>query len=132
MPAPDRSVRIFIESKQMKFVEKPDEEILKIANPIWDNLVDSSNRKDYANFSKQFSQEMLKGANEIDISNQWEKSDLLTSLSTHREFLGCLRRDKFVTVLWKQYSDKVQGDHLGRLVLAVEDGEVKIFGATIY
>jgi len=116
----------------MNFVEKLDEEILKIANPIWDNLVDSSNRKDYADFSKQFSQEMRKGANEIDISNQWENSDLLTSLSTHREFLGCLRRDKFVTVLWKQFSDKVQGDYLGRLVLAAEDGEVKIFGATIY
>ncbi|MEE8343537.1 MAG: hypothetical protein V3R51_07005 [Gammaproteobacteria bacterium] len=116
----------------MKFVEKSDEEILKIANPIWDNLVDSSNKKDYLNFSKLFSKEMLKGANEIAIANQWEKSDLLTSLSTHREFLGCLRRDKFVTVLWKQFSDKVQGDHLGRLVLADEDGEVKIFGATIY
>ncbi len=116
----------------MELVEKLDEEILKIANPIWDNLVESSNRKDYANFSKQFSREMLKGANEIDISNQWEKSDLLTNLSTHREFLGCLRRDEFVTVLWKQFSDKVQGDHLGRLVLAVEEGEVKVFGATIY
>lgn len=116
----------------MKFVEKSDEEILNIANPIWDNLVDSSNRKDYAEFSKQFSQEMLKGANEIDISNQWEKSDLLTSLSARREFLGCLRRDKFVTILWKQFSNKIQGDHLGRLVLADEDDEIKIFGATIY
>ncbi len=116
----------------MKFVEKLDEEILEIADPIWDNLVESSNKKDYANFSKQFSREMLKGANEIAISNQWERSDLLTSLSTRREFLGCLRRDKFVTILWKQFSDKVQGDYLGRLVLAVEDDEVKIFGATIY
>ncbi len=122
----------FLESNKMKFIDKPDEEILEIANPIWDNLVDSSNRKDYADFSRNFSQEMLKGANEIDISNQWAKSDLLTSLSTHRELLGCLRRDKFVTVLWKQGSDKLQGDHLGRLVLALEEGEVKIFGATIY
>lgn len=132
MPAPDGGVRIFIESNKMKFIEKPDEEILKIANPIWDNLIDSSNKKDYFNFSKLFSKEMLKSANEIAIANQWEKSDLLTSLSTNREFLGCLRRDEYVTVLWKQFSDKVQGDHLGRLVLAVEDGEVKIFGATIY
>ena len=119
-------------SEQMKFVEMLDEEILEIANVFWDNLIKSSNKKDYENFSMDFSEEMKRGANLIDISNQWEKSDLLTSLSSEREYLGCLRRDKFVTVLWKQQSDKVEGDHLGRLVLAVEDDEVKIFGATIF
>jgi len=29
-------------------------------------------------------------------------------------------------------SDTVPGDFLGRLVLGVEDGKVKVFGATIF
>jgi hypothetical protein len=37
-----------------------------------------------------------------------------------------------VTVLYKQTSDEVPGEFLGRLVLGIEDGEVKVFGATIY
>ena len=31
----------------MKLLEKTDEEILEIANPIWDDLVKYSNNKDY-------------------------------------------------------------------------------------
>jgi len=41
-------------------------------------------------------------------------------------------RDQFVTVLYKQTSDTVKGEFLGRLVLGIEDDLVKVFGATIY
>ena len=43
----------------MKLLEKTDEEILEIANPIWDNLVQCSNNKDYSGFTKDFSAQML-------------------------------------------------------------------------
>jgi hypothetical protein len=56
----------------------------------------------------------------------------LTSLSKKKEVFGCLRRNLYVTVLYKQTSDKVPGEFLGRLVLGVEDDKVKVFGATIY
>ena len=109
-----------------------DEEIIKIANPIWDNLVKASNQKDYGGFTKDFSSQMLFGANEVELGKQWASNKLLTSLSDKKEVLGCLRRNGFITVLLKQKSDTVQGDFLGRLVLGVEDNEVKVFGATIY
>jgi len=51
----------------MKLLEKTNEEILEIANPIWDNLVKSSNVKDYSGFTKDFSAQMLYGANEVEI-----------------------------------------------------------------
>jgi len=37
-----------------------------------------------------------------------------------------------VTVLFKQKSDTIPGDFLGRLVLGVEDKRIKVFGATIF
>ena len=116
----------------MKLLEKTDDEILKIANPIWDDLIKYSNNKDYSGFTKHFSAQMLYSANEVEIGKQWSNNKLLTSLSKKREFLGCLRRNNFVTVLFKQTSDTVPGDFLGRLVLGIEDGEVKVFGATIF
>ena len=116
----------------MKLLEKTDEEILEIASPIWDDLVKYSNNKDYSGFTKHFSAQMLYGANEVEIGKQWANNKLLTSLSKQKEFLGCLKRNNFVTVLFKQKSDTVTGEFLGRLVLGIEDDKVKVFGATIY
>ena len=116
----------------MNLLEKTDEEILEIANPIWDDLVKYSNNKDYSGFTKHFSAQMLYGANEVEIGKQWANNKLLTSLSKQRKFFGCLRRNNFVTVLFKQKSDTIAGEFLGRLVLGVEDDTVKVFGATIF
>ena len=116
----------------MKLLEKTDEEILKIANPIWDNLIKCSNNKNYSGFTRDFSAQMLYGANEIELGKQWSNNKLLTSLSTQKDFLGCLRRNNFVSVIFKQKSDTVSGDFLGRLVLGVEDDKIKVFGATIF
>ena len=116
----------------MNLLNKSDDEIIKIANPIWENLVRSSNNKDYGSFTKDFSSQMLYGANEVELGKQWANNKLLTSLSEKQEFLGCIRRDKFITVLYKQKSNTVSGEFLGRLVLGLEGDLVKVFGATIY
>ena len=116
----------------MKLREKTDKEILEMAEPVWDNLVKSSNIKDYGGFTRDFSSQMLFGANEVELGKQWANNKLLTSLSDKKEVLGCLRRNLHVTVLYKQTSNTIPGDFLGRLVLGVEDEEVKVFGATIY
>ena len=116
----------------MRLLEKKDEEIFRIAEPIWDNLVKSSNMKDYGGFTKDFSSQMFYGANEVELGKQWAGNKLLTNLSQKKEFLGCLRREGFVTVLIKQKSDKISGDFLGRLVLGIESDQIKVFGATIF
>ena len=116
----------------MNLLEKSDQEIIDIANPIWDNLVRSSNTKDYGSFTKDFSSQMLFGANEVELGKQWANNKLLKDLSDKKEVFGCLRRDLYVTVLFKQTSNTVLGEFLGRLVLGVEDEEVKVFGATIF
>jgi len=75
---------------------------------------------------------MLYGENEVELGKQWANNKLLTSLSEKQEFLGTIRRNQFITVLYKQTSQTMPGEFLGRLVLGVEDGLVKVFGATIY
>ena len=116
----------------MELLDKSDQEIKEIAQPIWDNLVKCSNIKDYGGFTKDFSSQMLYGANEVELGKQWANNKLLTSLSEKQEFLGTIRRNQFITVLYKQTSQTMPGEFLGRLVLGLEDGLVKVFGATIY
>ena len=116
----------------MNLLDKNDDEIIKIANPIWENLIRSSNNKDYGSFTKDFSSQMLYGANEVELGKQWANNKLLTSLKEKPDFIDCIRRDKFITILYKQKSNTVQGEFLGRLVLGIEGDMIKVFGATIY
>ena len=66
----------------MSLLEKADNEVIEIANPIWANLVKSSNMKDYGGFTKDFSSQMLYGANEVELGKQWASNDLISSLSS--------------------------------------------------
>ena len=113
-------------------VEMTDEKILEIANPIWNGLIESSNKKDYGGFTKHFSKEMLRGANEIEVGKQWARNELTKNLCKEMELLGILRRGECVSVLYKQKNNNIPGEYLGRLVLGVEDGAIRIFGATIF
>ena len=64
----------------MNLLEKSDDEIIAIANPIWDNLVKTSNMKDYGGFTRDFGTQMLFGANEVELGKQWANNKLLSSL----------------------------------------------------
>ena len=116
----------------MNLLEKSDKEIIEIAKPIWENLVRSSNMKDYGGFTRDFGTQMLFGANEVELGKQWANNKLLTSLADDYETFGCLRRGKNITVLFKQRSKDIEGEFLGRLVLGTEGEDIKVFGATIY
>ena len=116
----------------MNLLEKNDDEIIKIASPIWANLVKSSNIQDYGGFTKDFSSQMLYGANEVELGKQWASNELLSSLSEGCTAMGCLRRGQYITILYKQTSSKISGEFIGRLVLGEEGGNTKVFGATIF
>ena len=116
----------------MSFTSKSDEQIIEIANPIWQNLIKSSNMKDYGGFTKDFSTQMLFGANEVELGKQWANNKIITNLEETYKPFGTLRRGEHITVLIKQNNKEIPGEFLGRLVLGVEDDEIKIFGATIY
>jgi|TARA_B110000971_G_scaffold145737_1_gene148808 hypothetical protein len=119
----------------MEFMKKTDDEIFEIANPLWVNLVQASNKQDYGGFTKHFSETMLLGAHEIEIGKQWVNNKLLSTLTEEANPIGCLRRKDYITVIYKQNStdsNEYPGDYLGRLVLGLEDDNVKVFGATIF
>ena len=52
----------------MDLLSKSDEEIFAIGKPFWQNLVRSSNMKDYGSFTRDFSTQMLFGANEVELA----------------------------------------------------------------
>jgi hypothetical protein len=116
----------------MNIIEKTDEEILALANPLWRGLVKYSNEGKYEEFVKNFSNSMALAMNNVVAGHQFANSELARSLSDEIDSLGIIRRGEHVTVLYRQRSTKKQGEWLGRLVLGYENGEVRIFGASIF
>ena len=116
----------------VNMIEKTDEEILAIANPLWRDLVKNSNQGKYGEFVRNFSNSLALAMNQVVAGHQFANSELARSLSENFDALGIIRRGEHVTVLYRQRSTKKEGEWLGRLVLGYENGTVKIFGASIF
>ena len=98
----------------MDLLSKSDEEIFEIGKPLWDNLVKSSNMRDYGGFTRDFSTQMLFGANEVELGKQWANNKLITNLKETYEPFGTLRRGEHITILIKQTNKEIPGEFLGR------------------
>ncbi|MGD9670597.1 MAG: hypothetical protein AB7U75_16375 [Hyphomicrobiaceae bacterium] len=116
----------------MNIIEKSDDEIVELAHPMWNNLIKFSNEGNYGEFVRNFSYALTNGLHEVEVGKQFANSDLTRNLSTDYDYLGIIRRGEHVTVLYRQRSTKRPGEWLGRLVLGYEEGEVRIFGASIF
>ena len=116
----------------MNIIEKSDEEIRAIADPLWRDLVKHSNEGKYGEFVKNFSSSMALAMDQVTVGHQFAKSELARNLSGHFDYLGLIRRGEHVTVLYRQRSTKRAGEWLGRLVLGYEDRKIRIFGASIF
>jgi len=116
----------------VNIVEKSDDEIFALANPLWRNLIKSSNEGKYGDFAKHFAASLALAMNTVVANHQFANSELARNLADEVDPLGIIRRGEHVTVLYRQRSTKKPGEWLGRLVLGYEDGAVKIFSVSIF
>ena len=117
---------------RVNIIEKTDEEIRAIAEPLWRDLLKHSNEGEYGEFVKNFSGSMALAMDQVTVGHQFANSELARNLSDEFECLGIIRRGEHVTVLYRQRSTKKPGEWLGRLVLGYENEKIRIFGASIF
>ena len=116
----------------MNIIDKTDGEIMATADPLWRDLVKSSNEGKYGEFAKNFSSSLALAMDQVVAGHQFANSELARNLSGEVDPLGIIRRGEHVTVLYRQRSTKKPGEWLGRLVLGYENGKIRIFGASIF
>ena len=117
---------------QVNIIDKADEEIRAIAEPLWRDLLKHSNEGEYGEFVKNFSSSMARAMDQVTVGHQFANSELARNLSDEFEYLGIIRRGEHVTVLYRQRSAKKPGEWLGRIVLGYENEKIRIFGASIF
>jgi len=116
----------------MNIINEKDDEISAKANSMWREMIMHSNDGNYSEFIKHFSPSLMLGLNEVEVGRQFSTSELTRSLSDEFDELGIIRRGEHVTVLFRQRSSKREGEWLGRLVLGYDEGEIRVFGASIF
>jgi len=116
----------------LNIIEKADGEIRAIADPLWRDLLKHSNEGKYAEFVRTFAKSLALAMNQVVANHQFANSELARSLSEDADYLGIIRRGEHVTVLYRQRSSRKPGEWLGRLVLGYEEGEIRIFAASIF
>lgn len=117
---------------RVNIIDKTDEEIRAIADPLWRDLLKSSNEGKYGEFVRKFAKSLALAMNQVTVNHQFANSELARNLAEEADYLGIIRRGEHVTVLYRQRSTRKPGEWLGRLVLGYEDGEVRIFAASIF
>ena len=126
------STVVEVTPQTMNIIEHTDEAIVELAHPMWRDLIKYSNLGQYGKFIRKFSYDLLLGLNEVELGKQFANSELTRSLDPNWDYLGIIRRGQHVTVLYRVRSTKREGEWLGRLVLGYEQGEVRIFAASIF
>lgn len=105
----------------MELAKKSDAEILAIANPIMDNLMDSSTAIDHDLHVRDFT-ERLKGivskAYLEKVCRQYQREK---GYFGAREVVMVFRRPDSVAIVWRQRFTKAAGEYVAELVL-VEEG----------
>ncbi|HDY84910.1 hypothetical protein LCGC14_1004780 [marine sediment metagenome] len=117
----------------MSITDKSDAEIIDIAQPMIDDVVNASNQRDWEAFSQyQTEEEANDPDNKKNVETLWKEHKLFTSLSLDREILAVLRNDDVAQVIWKQSSTEVFGDYLGRYFIKEINQDIKEVGFLIH
>lgn len=116
----------------MKLLEMSDSQILEVAEPILNDIVTGSNNKDWEQFSRHMSKKHINNPEvRASVEKQWQENEHLTSLSDSSSFLGVIRKQNNVLVLWKQTSSATEDEYLEKLYLQEIDGDIKQAGTWI-
>ena len=113
----------------MAIQDLTNEEILKISEPILDNIIEGARASNYEKFSRDFHSGF---AQMIDAAEFAKQQSLMVNkyglIAQDREFIRCLRNDHCVMVLWVGKFDKLKGEILTGLNLREIDNEIKVVG----
>ncbi len=106
----------------MDLSTRSDAEILEIANPIMDNLMDASTAIDHERHIRDFTDRakgMLSKDWFLKICQDYQGSK---GFFAKRELVAIFRRPESVAIVWKQWFTIQPGEFVAELVLVQKDG----------
>lgn len=107
----------------MNFEGMSEEEILNIANPIMDNLMDASTKIDHAAHVRDFTDRMKSIVTKDHLEKVCEKYQNEKGFFTDRMLVAVFKRPNSTVIVWKQSFSKVKGEFVAEMVLVHQNGK---------
>jgi hypothetical protein len=107
------------------------EQLKSVAEPIWTNITVAARERDYAKFSRGFSNELLAKLSEEHFRESCEDFPVLTTIEPGFEFIDSIQREQAITILWRLHSLKLEGEFLGLLTLQSGESGMEITAVSV-
>jgi hypothetical protein len=107
------------------------EQLRSVAQPIWNNIIAAARERNYARFSRGFSNDLLSKLSEDHFRESCEDFPLLTTIEDGFEFIESIHREKSVTILWRLTSSSYAGEFLGLLTLQSGESGMEISALSV-
>jgi len=116
----------------MELARHSDEEILKIANPIMDNLMAASTAIDHERHVVDFSDRMKAIVTKEYLEKVCREYQSEKGYFAEREFVAVFRRPESIAVVWKQRFTKQPGEFVAEMLLIEKDGRYLVDHAMVF
>ncbi len=109
----------------MNFEEMSQEEILAIANPIMDNLMEASTEMNHERHVLDFTDRLKNIVTKEYLQKVCEKYQEEKGDFSTREVVAVFKRPDSAAIIWKQYFTEAKGEFVAEMVLVNVDGQYK-------
>ncbi len=109
-----------------------DQDALKIANQMMDDLMNASTQKDYAGHILHFSKRAQSMLDETRFEVICEVYQKKMGFFQDRTFVALFRRPDSIAFVWQQTYSKAKGEFVAEMVMIVEDDEYKVDHAFVF
>ena len=115
----------------MNWLKMSESEILAIANPIMDNLMQASTDIDHERHVRDFNDKLTAIVTKENLEAQCREYQATLGYFSEREFVGVFRKETDVAIFWKQKYTKTTGEHIAFLRLISVDGKILIQNVSV-
>lgn len=116
----------------MELVNKSDTEILAIADPIMDNLMQGSTEIDHEKHTRDFTDRLKTIVTKEHLTQVCHHYQAAWGYFTQREFVAIFRRPNSIAIVWKQFCSQHEGEFVAEIVLVEQDSRYLVDHALIY
>lgn len=106
----------------MDLAKKSNEEILAVADPIMDNLMEASTAIDHERHTRDFTERARSVLSRSALESICAEYQRTKGFFARREFVAVFRRPDSVAVVWRQWFTKAPGEYVAELVLVQQEG----------
>ncbi len=116
----------------MNFDKMTDQEILDIANPLMDNLMDASTVIDHARHVRDFTDRIKKIVTEEHLQKVCKQYQKEKGFFTTREPVAVFKRPESAAIIWKQWFTKAQGEFVAEMLLVNQNGKYLVDHVVVF